>query len=1072
MIRSLLLMIFTSCFFFSLNVTAQNKRISGTVTAKENGKPLIGVTVIQQGTKNFTTTDFEGRYSIEIPLNANLLFIFYGFKPLQKVVGSDDIIDVVIKTVYTPISSYINDYTIAVEEKTLESRLGYAIDAVSTNDLLRSQEQNVAQALNGKVAGLLVNASNGAAGAPGTLNLRGYRSIYGDNSPLIILDGVPIDNNSFSSDDFGVSSGNRLLDINTHDIANVNVLKGPIASVLYGSRAANGVLMIETHKGEAGAVKVNFATTARMDQVNQLPALQNTWSQGLPNTENGSLRYTNPTSGNPYSWGPLLSNLEFDGDTDYPYDVRGNLVPLGTGSGVSATAYDNANTMLRNSFSFDNNLNISGGGDKYEFYFSAGDNLINGIVPGNNARRSSFRTNLAVMPNEALKVNLSGAYSRFGNNQLLQGNSGSAIMSTLIAPRSFDVAAGYTNPNDAIKDIDAFILADGSQRSFDPANFDNPFWTLNQSSFENRVDRIFGLVGFEYAVSDELHIRYKLGLDYLNDRNNYLLAPGSAAYSGGNILDVSRTSNKLNSDIVISYSKEVSDELEINTLLGHNFFSSTLQNDLSKGSDLEPLSPDYEGAQYKRDTTTNVGRNINGIFANLNIGYNRHLYFDLALRNDFYEFFDHNASYLYPAASMSFVINELVGMGDSEVFPFGQIRAGWGKAGNDGGEMLLNRLSGLGNTGMPKSYGLDNNPLVGSRSDLPVLGWADDLRPEITTSIELGADFRFFENKIGLDFTYFDQTTTDMIVMETSDEGASVVGSNFLNGGEMSTNGFEIDFHLTPVQTNAFSWYISTNFARWNNSVVSLPEGIEEQVLGGVGGVYTAVRSGQVYGGFYGSDFQRHDDGRLIIGQDGWPLVSQEADYLGKASPDWFAAARNTLNFGNFSISALFDFRSGNQVWNGTEMMLRAFGMSAQTESARDIKGFVFDGVVNTGTEENPNYEDNNIAVDFYDPSRSIEQNRWLRYGSTGVGREGVMNASWVRLRELTIGMSLPSELLANSAFRNVDFYLSGRNLWLKTPYQGIDPETSLFGASNAQGFDLFNIANTRSYSFTLSFSL
>lgn len=1041
---------------------AQDRTITGKVTSAEDGTSLPGVNVIVKGTTTGTTTNAEGNYTIaEVTQNATLVFSFIGLVTQEIAIGEQNVVNVKLASETQELSEVV---VTAIGIESSKRSLGYSIQEVNADELVKARETNLVNALNSKVAGVTVVGSSGSPGASANIRIRGNTSINGSNSPLFVVDGVPIDNSSVGNDVGGVDNSNRAIDINPNDIQSLSILKGPAATVLYGIRAANGAVIITTKKGKSGRPTITFNSAYTLDQVNKLPELQTTYAQGRPGDTNGdgvldAFIYRGPETGEGNSFGPRISDLEFSGETDYAYDKNGSLVPRGTGNGIPAKAYD-PYTFFVNGQTFDNNISVSGGSDVLTYYFSAGRLSQTGIVPNSDFQRNSFKTTIDAKLSDKLSAGISANYVNSGGNRIQRGSNISGVMLGLLRNTpTFDISNGYDNGNDAADDPTTYQLPDGTQRSYRAGIYDNPYWTVNKNPFKDNVNRVIGNVNASYQLLPWLKASYKLGIDFYNDRRNSAFDINSAAQPTGQVNQFSRSASNLNSDFLLQVNRDLSESFSLNASIGHNYFSTNVVTQETDGFTLgAPGFYHISNATDLQASETISRRKLHGVFGNVNIGFRNLLFLELSGRNDWSSTLpENNNSFFYPAASVGFVFTEAFGMNESNILPYGKLRFSAGQVGNDA---LLYATANYFNKAVSGGDGFTDGitfPAFGVNAfERDAVAGNPNIKAELTTTYEVGGEFKFLKNRLGLDVTYYDKTTTDQII-EADISPATGFNGRIINAGTIKNTGIELVFNATPVQTPSFNWNIDVNFTRYRTEVEELAPGVETITLAGFTSTSSRVVAGQPYGAIYGSRFQRNDGGQLIIGANGWPLVEPTDGVIGNPNPDWVAGVRNTFSYKGLTLTALLDIRQGGDIWNGTGGIIRTFGTAKVTGDEREITGYVYEGVTEAG-------EVNTTPVDFANPALGISGNKWTRYAFGGISEESIEDGSWVRLREVTLTYSLPAGLFKSIFVSGASISLTGRNLFLITDYTGIDPETNLTGASNGFGLEYFNMPNTRSY--------
>ncbi len=1055
-----LLLIFCLCFVLVMPLLAQDRTITGTVTDSETGEALPGVSVFVKGTNSGTVTDVNGKYSITASEGATLVFQAVGLASKEAIVGASSTLDMSLQ----PSTKELGEVVVtAVGLESDKRALGYSIQTVEPDELVNARETNLTNALNAKVAGVQVISSSGSPGSSANIRIRGNTSINGNNSPLFVVDGIPIDNQEFGNGVAGVDQSNRVVDLNPSDIASLTVLKGPAATALYGIRAANGAVVITTKRGKSGRPVVTLSSSFTVDQVNQLPDMQREYAQGRPS--GGQAIWRGPETGEGFSWGPFVGDLEYDGDTDYAFDPRGRLVPTGQGNGMPAMTFPAADDFFVNGTTSDNNVSVSGGNDQMTYYASFGYLTQRGIVPNADFERITGRVNLDFNITEKFTAGVSAGYSQSGGNRIQRGSNISGVMLGLLRTTpTFDNGLGKEG-RDAADFPDAYVLPDGTQRSYRAGIYDNPYWTVNRNPFEDDVDRIIGNINLSYQVLPWLQLSYKVGLDQYTDRRLFAFDINSADTPDGLVTTQTYNSRNLNSDALLIISKNFAQEFSIDATLGHNYFENELNIQQSEGFGLGVPSlynlSNVSSIQSLEDISR---RKVHGVFFDVKLGWRNMLFLNVSGRNDWSSVLpEDDNSFFYPAVSAGFVFSELIP--ENQVLSYGKLRLSWGQVGNDGGLAFIYsdrtyfNSSTIGGDGFITAL---TAPLNGIGAfERSTSAGLPTLQAETTETFEIGAEFGFWNDRISVDLTYYNSVSSDQIV-NLDISAASGFTGRVLNAGEIENEGWELTTNANLIRTNAFSWDFSLNFTKFTNTVTELPDGVERISLAGFTSTSSNAIEGEPYGVIFGSRFRRNEEGQLIIGSNGWPLVEPTDGPVGDPNPDFLMGIRNTVSWKGITVSALLDIRQGGDVWCGTCGIMDYFGTSQRTSNQRGVTDFVFPGIsVDDGSP-------NTTPVDFANPANGLGGNRWVRYAFGGLSEESIYDGSWVRLRELTVSYELPSSLFDNNFIQGVNISFTGRNLFLITDFPGIDPETNLTGASNGIGLEYFNMPNTKSYGVSL----
>ena len=1078
---------------------AQDKVVSGTVSSADDGLTMPGVTVVVKGTTIGTLSDGNGAYSIRVPLSAKtLVYSYVGMKTEEVEIQGRSVINVSLNA-----GIELNEVVVtAIGIQTEKRKLSYSVQSVEANQVTQAQETNIVQALASKAAGVQVNSSTGSPGGSSAIRIRGNASIEGDNSPLFVIDGIPIDNNEEGSANpdeqtnqflSGVANSNRAIDINPNDIETITVLKGGAATALYGIRAGNGVILITTKKGTNtyGKPRINFSSRVQMDQHNGLPGRQTRYAQGSAGVYAapgfvgiGGFDPLNSGSRDRHSWGPDVSSLRYANGSKgvYLWDPNGKLVDQGdqTAGSQMANVYDNDEDFFQTGVTYDNNLSIQAGGEKTNFYFSVGNRSQEGIVPNSTFRRTSFKATAQSQLTNKFKATASVIYTNSGGSRQQQGSNLSGVMLGLMrTPVTFDNSFGFGA--DAVDNEDAYFLAGtpGWQRGYRGASnlggpqpyaiYDNPFFTVSENSFTDKVNRTIGYVQGEYDLFDWLTAVYRVGGDFYNDRKKTIMESGSLDLGNGDGFIAQDDINNfdVNSDLYFLLNKDFGD-ISLGARVGHNFFSHQWQRAYAQGADLA-----VPGFYHLDNTVTKLVRNnqsnykTEAGYVSADIGFRDYAFLNLTGRMERSSTLpEENNSFPFYSAGLALDITEIAGI-QNDWLSYLKIRGSVSQIGNDAKPYRTNTTLGVPNPsdGWVTPGGL-NFPYLG----VPALTYGDllgnsTLEPEKINSFEVGADVRLIKNRIGLDIAYYKNTSIDQII-DVPVAPSSGYREVALNAGEIVNKGWEISLTGTPVRSGDFSWNFVYNFTANKNEVVALADGVDVITLLGFASTSSRAIVGQSYGAIYGQTWATVDGAPLaddfsnrLIGADGYPNLDPDSKYLGDPNPDFILGLTNTLNYQGFSLSFLFEIKEGGEMWNGTRGALTTMGTSESTANRGEMTVFA-------GKTADGNTNAQSVALD----------EGWYR--GTGGGFSGnaidfVQETSWMRLRNLSLSYAFPRKIMDKTPFEGLSLSVSARNLWLETDYEGVDPETSLTGSGNGSGaLDYFNMPGTKSFTFGLNLNL
>ncbi|MEO6169316.1 MAG: SusC/RagA family TonB-linked outer membrane protein [Chitinophagales bacterium] len=1089
----------TGFFIFWLachQLSAQTRTITGTVKDIQ-GEPLIGVTVLVKGTTTGTYSDVDGAYALLVPPNAGVLeFKYLGFKTKAIDIGATNVVNVSMEEDVMGLNEVVITALGIPKEK---KALGYSTQSVSGDDMNKSGSGNALSELNGKVSGLTIINSAGTPGSGTYVRLRGVTSLTGNNQPLIIVDGIPIDNSvnvydptnagflatgASGNNTGGVSADNRGTDINPNDIESITVLKGPAATALYGLQAASGAIIITTKRG--GGVKkgtnVSFNSSFSADVVNKLPELQTTYGQGLDGT------YYGPTaaSGNKrFSWGPSIDTLFWDGISN-GYDSHGNIVGASDPAAATKVVPYDPLDFFETGSTFNNNLALSGGNEVSGYRLSFGNVKQEGVVPLTSSSKTTIslsgQTNL--LPK--LKTSAGINYVASGSDKAQNGSNISGVMLGLLrTPATFDNTNGSIDP---ANDPSSYVFEDGTQRNYRGGpGYDNPYWTINRNPFREDVDRTYGYFQVDYATLSFMSITYRLGGDIYQQRHKNAFDINSNQFNTGLLILDNYHSQQFNSDLIVNFQKSFTKDLNGSLMLGHNYFTAATSQQFTQGTGFSlPTFFDMSNATSYFSAELNTKKRTMAFYGQAQLDYKSMLYLTLTGRNETSSTLPAaNNTFFYPSASLSFVFTEAFGLSSNDIFPYGKIRLSYAQVGKDAPVQALN------------TYYVSTTVLDGFTAGLiyPINGVSGyslgtvtsvignpNLKPEKTNSAEIGVDLGFFKNRVALSATYYEANTSDQI-FTVAIPYTTGFASAILNAGEISNKGVELSLNLTPIKNNnGFNWDIGFNWSRNKNRVESLAPGIQNLFLSGFqGGAIYAV-AGEPYGIIYGSRYLRSDDGELIINDDqsdpgyGKPIAGTVNGPIGDTNPDWTGSVNNTFSYRGLSFGFQLDIRHGGDIWNGTKGALTYFGTSKESEDRGETA--TFSGVaghvdadgntVHYGSDGTSEEAGEGSAVSI---ESTLDQYYYQFIGSSFIGptEPDVEDGSFVRIREMSLTYSLPRRMIEDVHLTQFDITLFENNPFLWTKYTGVDPETSLIGPANGQGLDYFNNPGVKSFGVRLN---
>ncbi|HEV2833345.1 MAG TPA: SusC/RagA family TonB-linked outer membrane protein [Hanamia sp.] len=997
-----ILLVLLGSFFLLQQSFAQQSTITGKVTASD-GSPLPGVSVKIKSRNTGIITNADGSYSIRTDRGDVLVFTYIGTATVERTVGSTAVINVQMSEDVRTLSE-VAVTAFGVQQKVRS--LGFSTQNVKASEVVESQQPNIVNALQGKVAGVQITNSSGAPGASSSIMIRGGNSLSGNNQPLFVVDGIPIDNSTPVGQGGLVASygpaTNRAVDINPEDIATITVLKGPAAAALYGIRAASGAIVITTKKGSGGTARITYQGTVSFDNVNKLPKLQSKYKQG-------ALGVFDPVA--PLSWGPEFSA----GD------------PI----------YDNLKDFFKTAFTQTHDISVSGSSDRSNYYASGSYFDQGAITDNSNFKRGSFRVNADTKVGDKLTIGASTNYVRTDRHYVPQGDA-NGVMGALYWPR-----------NDNMKN---YLDSSGKQRVVSVNGNDNPYWSIHNKPITSLVNRMIVVGNVDYNPFDFLNITYRLGTDYYNDNFQSINMP-TGSFRGS--VNQSISNNQITtSTLIATVKKTIKTDFNFSLSLGHNLESSAYRSTTSSAINfIDPSFPSINNTiAADRSVSEYLSRRrIVGVFGDFNFNWKEIVYLNARGRNDWSSTLPiADNSFFYPALSASVIFTDLLksfGMKTNDrVFSYGKIRAAYSEVGKDAPpHVLSSSLQTVTNTFTinPRGFITNANNAFGNPA----------LLPEFTKAFEAGADLRFFDNRYGIDFTYF-RSQSDNQILATRTPPSAGAFLTYLNGGSIRNEGIEIVLNARPIVNKNFRWSIDVNYAHNTSIVKDLPGLLDRVELSDAwtnnnAAEAAAFLNGSLFG-INGQSFKRNNQGQLLLDNKGNPQLAGYSN-IGDRNPDFTAGITNTFNYKDFMFSFMVDIREGGKVFNATEVSLVLSGLSTKTID-RGTK--VLDGIIESSGAKNT------LAIplnqDYY---RLLYANQ---------GYDFVEDGGWVRLRYASLSYNVPSRLLGNSKIRGLSFTATGRNLLLITDYSGVDPEVSGSGAgvggSGSFGFDNLGVPATRGF--------
>jgi len=1016
---------------------AQQRQITGRVTG-ENGNGIASASVVEKGTTNGTSTAADGSFTLTISGNNAILIISnVGFASSEVSVGNQAAVTVVL----VPDFGTSEVVVTAMGVRKQKRALGYATQQVNNQALVESRQPNLVNALQGRVAGVQINSTGGAPGQGASILIRGVKSLDPgkDNQPLFVIDGVVMDN---STNTVGTQAelrgmSNRAADLNPDDIENISILRGGAATALYGQAGSNGVVIVTTKSGKVGKLKVGLTTSYGIDEVNKFPDVQMKYSQGYTGVYDNKSFW--PT------WGPRVEDAKAL-DPTHPNELYNHY----------ARGYEKGNQ-------FRAGVTMSGGTERAMLSSSLAYFIQKGTIPFTDYSNISARLNTTFKLSDKLTVSPSFFYIKSGG---LRYNAD-----------RFNESLTYWSPRCDVKD---YKKEDGTMKTY---GNNNPIYGAATNQFKDDVNRLIGNIAVGYAPLNWLRFDYRLGNDFYTDLRTYT-APGPLGLvdeipyedNGLGFVREYRIQNRvLNSNLMATLSKDWTSKLSTTLRLGNDVRDQRYNRLSAEGSELDiPTLLTLNNTKVRTNTQYVEQYRIVSAFGEFTADWDNKLFFTVTGRNDWSSALAKgNNSYFYPSVSLSGVVSDMVNL--PSWWNYAKVRASWAEIGKDTDPYRIN-------TYYASTVLQSSGQVLWTRSDTK---GESTLKPERTTTLELGTELQFFKNRLGIDFTWYKLNSRDQII-PVSISPTTGFSSIITNAGELENKGIELAVNGSPVRNRNFSWDVNVNFTRNRNEVLRIREDLTEIVVAsqfGYAGSSVTMKyvPGAPVGNLYGSSYLRYygnktDDGvtidnslPLVIAATGsnagFPVRDGTQRILGNSQPKWIGGIQNTLRYKNFTLAFLFDTQQGQMRYNQLDNFMAAFGIAAYTENREETT--TFDGVLPNGSP--------NTQVVYYGQGVGPDGRNYGAGYYRNVYRSSsenfVEDASWVRLRNLSMSYRLPQSVFANTFIDNMTVTFTGNNLLLFTDYSGYDPESSSFsaGSNAASGFAGFTYPAMRSYIATLN---
>lgn len=1005
----------------SISAAAQ-KTISGQVLEKGTDTPLLGVTVLEKGTTVGTSTDFDGNFTLEGVSPENVLvFSYIGYKTQEITVGDQDKF-----SVYLEIDAQQMDEVVvtALNIKRDKQSLGYSVSQISSEQIDVARTNNVMNALTGKVAGLQISQSNTGVDGSSRILLRGITTINGDNRPLVVVDGIPINNGASSANSWGgVDRGDELSDIDPDNVESMSVLKGAGAAAAYGSLGMHGVILITTKSGsKQKGVGISLNTSFALEEISLTPDLQNEYGTGAfgdfaPMGPDGRPVLDYPFS---WSWGPKMEGQPYTNWLGKPdtFSPHGNPYKQ-----FYSTGYALSNTVA-----------FEGGSEKGSFRMSITDESGQGIISNNTLDKQTYniRGISHLTDNFSIEGKMTYITSKVKNQPGLAESSNNTSLQLSLMPRDIRLEDVKSNTVDA----------DGNEIKWNLDNtFNNPYWALENVGNNDDKNRFLGFLSTIWDINSNFNITAKTGMDYIAFDYMSYGAKGSQAISDG-LGEYSHSSGKSriwNSDILATYSTSIS-KLNISASLGSSYRNEWSNNLNVNGTDSKV--PDFYNISNYKNSYSSEAIYEKGVYSYYGLGsvsYGGFLYLDATLRNDNSSTLPKdNDSYWYHSENLSLLFTKLLGI-ESNFFNLGKIRGSYARVGNDTSPYRTQAVYTIDQT-VTLPYTVASIP-----SNLPDF----DLRPETSDSWEIGTELGFFNNRLQLDFTYYQTETKDQI-MAVPISATTAYDSKVVNAGTISNKGIEFQLNAVPVETVNFDWNLGFNFTKSNSMVESLNENLESITLNTLWGVSVEARPGEEFGSIYGNDYLRDNFGRKLITDDGYAQKGERIKQ-GSINPDWFGGVTNSFRYKNFTLSALISVQQGAEFYSYGRAYRMYFGTDARSLEGRET------GIVEDGINEHTGLVNETPVPAMLSQFTNIFTNE--------VATDQILDASNVKLREVTLTFDFPQKMLKNTFIQDASISAVGRNLFFFYNAAGdIDPESGYNSGPTGAALEHSSLPSTRSF--------
>ena len=1044
------LFMFLAGLFLSIGMAVAQTQVTGTVVSGEDGEPIVGASVKVSGTKTGTITDVDGKFALNVPEGTKLVVTYLGMLP--KTVNAS--VSGAMKIKLDPDNRVLDEVVVTAMGITREKKaLGYASQVLDAKDLNTSGTSSLASAMQGKLTGVDIRTSSGAPGASAQIVIRGARSFDGNNTPLYVVDGMPIS----STPDFdtknsvtGADNASRTIDLNPDDIESINVLKGQAASALYGIRASNGVILITTKRGSKGSTKpvITFSTDLSAQTLSRKFEHQDVYAQGT------TLSKYNPNTS--MSWGPKIADLANDatygGNTNNKY-TNGDLTshagmyynPKYAAAGLSGWAtpqtHDNVGDFFKTGFTQNSTFNISQRKNDVSYSFSVSDTYQKGVIPSTGMTRTGARGAVDWKVNDQWKTGFSANYSSVKIKSAPGANSG-IVNVVYSAPAEYDLkGTPYHKPGDPT-----------SQILFRATNFNNPYWWADNDEYSQHTNRVFGNAYAEFSPKLNWGKNYKIvfreqaGIDMYTSNDSEIAEVGSAKNTKGEVENYGTQNNIFNNLLTANFTAKwgANEEWDFGFVLGNEFNHQYRRKWDYDGTGLAFYGQPTIGNTSSMDAHSDyhIQERTVGVFGQMSLSWMDMLFLTVTGRNDVVSTMPRgNRSFFYPSVSLGWIFTELPALKENHVLSYGKLRLSYAQVGQ-AGQFYNNYMYVPSYTGGMYVYTPISYPLGGAKGYAPYyVKFDENLKPQNTSNWETGIDLGLFKNRVRVEYTLSYQDVRNQI-FDVPTAGTTGYQALRTNAGQMTTLSHELSVNASVIDHANYGLDLGVNFTKITNKVKKLADGVESIMLGGFVEPQVRAQAGYTYPNIYGKAFKRTKDGQLLLNANGLPQGTAASVNLGECTPDFNMGFNLRAHYKQLSLSATMDWQKGGCMYNGTLLTMNYFG--ASKASLPYHEGTMVAEGINEATGQK-----NTVQVS--------KQQYYMAYND--VTEAGIFDTSFLKLRDVTLSYQFPK-----FAGINLSVYGFARNilLWAKLP--GLDPESSQGNGNMSGYFERYSIPNSSSF--------